>query len=100
MLQIIHSLMIGQHIVWWLGTVILHSLITNSQRTKGAKYSYPVLVTHLCRNFLPYEVFSAYDRVFVVLKWITSAYNSCPHVVWTPTIQAEDILAESSSEEL
>ena len=31
---------------------------------------------------------------------ITSAYNSCLHAAWTPTVQPEDIPAESSSEKL
>jgi len=43
-LQVIHSLMTRQHTVC-LNKAILQSLITNSQRTRGAKYSYPVLVT-------------------------------------------------------
>ena len=85
-LQIIHSFMTRQHTVY-LNTVILHSLITNSQRTKSAKYLHPVLVTRLCRNFLPYVVFSTYDRVFVVPECITSAYNSCLHAVWTHSVQ-------------
>ena len=59
-LQIIHSLMIMQHTVC-LNTVLLQSLVTNFQRTRGANYSLPVLVTRLCRNFLSEEVFSAFD---------------------------------------
>ena len=31
---------------------------------------------------------------------ITSAYNSCLHAAWTPTVQPEDIPAESSFREL
>jgi len=80
--------------------IILHCLITNSTHTKGAKYSHPILVTRLCKNFLPDEVFSSYDRVFIAPEWITGAYNSCLHAVWIPSVQPEDILAESSSEEL
>ena len=75
-------------------------MITNSQCTKGAKYSHLALVTRLCRNFLPDEVFSAYDRVFVGPERITSAYNSCLHAIWTLAVQPENIPAESSSEEL
>ena len=96
MLQSIHSLMNKQHTVY-LNMVILHSLITNSQHIKGAKYSHLVLVTRSCRNFLPDEVFSAYNRVFVAPERITSMYNNCLHAIWTPTIQPEDIPAESSS---
>ena len=81
-LQIIHSLMTRQHTIC-LNTVILQKLITNSQRTKGAKYSHPVFVTYLCRNFLLDEIFSAYDRVFVASERITSPYNSCLHAIWT-----------------
>jgi len=40
-----------------------------------------------------------YDRVLVTPEGITSAYNSCLHSIWTPTIQLEDVPAESSSEE-
>jgi len=98
MLQIIHNLMTRQHTVW-LNTVIFHSLIANSQRTRGAKYSNLVLVTRLCRNFLSDAVYSAYDRVLVARERITSTYNSCLQAVWTFTVQSEDIPAESSSEE-
>ena len=83
-----------------LNTVILHSLITNSQRTKGAKYSHPVLVTRMCRNFLSDEVFSASDWVFMSPERKTSSYNSCLHAIWIPTVQPEDVPAESSSKEL
>ena len=91
-LQIIYSLMTRQYTVCTvcLNTVILYSLITNSQRIKGAKYSHPILVTRLCRNFLPDEVFSAYNRVFVAPECIKSAYNNCLHAVWTPSVQPED----------
>jgi len=51
----------------------------------------------MCRNFLPYV--SAYDRVFVAPESITITYNSCLQAVWTPTVQPDDIPAESSSEE-
>ena len=74
--------------------------ITNSTRTRGAKYSHPVLITRLCGNFLPDAVFDSYDRVFVAQEWATSAYNSCLHAVWTPSIQPEDAPDESSSEKL
>ena len=101
-LQIIHSLKTRQYTVCMvcLNTVILYSLITNSQRIKGAKYSHPILVTRLCRNFLLDKVFSAYDRVFVAPECIMSAYNNCLHAVWTPRVQSEDIPAKCSSEEL
>jgi len=38
--------------------------------------------------------------VFVAQQRATSAYNSCLHAVWTPSIQSENIPVESSSEEL
>ena len=38
--------------------------------------------------------------MFVASERATSAYNSCLHVVWTPSVQSEDALVESSSEEL
>jgi len=66
---------------------------------RGAKYSLPILVTRLCRNFLPDEVFAEYDQVLVTTEHITSAYNSYLHSIWTPAVQVEDVLAESSSEE-
>jgi len=84
-LQIIHDLMMRQHTIC-INTTIFHSIITNSTRTRGAKYSHPVLVTRLCRNFLPYAVFDSYDRVFVAPERATSAYNSCLHAVWTPSV--------------
>ena len=65
-LQIINSLMTRQH------TVIFQHLIANSQGTRGAKYSHPVLVTRLSKNFLPDEEFSAFNRVFVAPERITS----------------------------
>ena len=97
-LQIIHSLMTRQHTVC-LNTILLQQLLANSQRTKGAKYSLPILVTRLCRNFLPAETFAEYDRVFVSPERITSAYNNCLHSIWTPTVLGEDIPAEFSSED-
>jgi len=51
-LQIIDDLMTRQH-TFCINTTIFHSLITNSSRTRGAKYSHPVLITRLCKNFLP-----------------------------------------------
>jgi len=99
MLQIIHDLMTKQH-TFYINTIILNCLITNSTRTNGAKYSHLVLVTRLCKNFLPYEVFSSNDRVFVAPERITSAYNSCLYAVWTPSAQPDDAQAESSFEEL
>ena len=99
MLQIIHDLMTRQHTVC-INTTIFNCLITNSTRTRGAKYSHPVLVTRLCKNFLPDNVFDFYDRVFVATERLTSAYNSCLHAVLTPSVQPEDAQAESSSEEL
>jgi len=57
-------------------------------------------VTHLCKNFLPDNIFDSYDRVFVALERATSAYNSCLHAVWTLSVQPEYAQAESSSEEL
>ena len=59
----------------------------------------PILVTRLCRNFLPAETFAAYDRVFISPERITSAYNSYLHALWTPTDLGEDVPAESSLED-
>ena len=95
-LEIIHSLMTRQHTVY-LNTVLWQHMIGNFQHTRGAKYSHPVLVTRLCRYFLPDEVFSSYDRVYIFTERITSAYNSCLHAVWTPTVLTEDVPAETSS---
>ena len=90
--------MIRQHTVC-INTTIIHCLITNSSRTRGAKYSHPKLVTLLCKN-LPDTVFDAYDRIFVAPERATSVYNSCLHAIWTPSLQPKDAQAESSSEEL
>jgi len=46
-LQIIYDLMTRQHTIC-INKTIFHSLITNSSRTRGAKYSHPVLITR-CR---------------------------------------------------
>ena len=62
--QVIHSLIMRQHNVY-LNTMLLQQLIVNSQRTRGMKYSLPVLVTRLCRNYLPDAEFFAYDRVLI-----------------------------------
>ena len=97
-LQIIHDLMTHQHTVC-LNKVIFHALLANSSRTRGAKYSHPILITRLCRTFLPADVFDSFDRVFVAPERPTSSYNSCLHAVWTPTVQPEDVPVESSSEE-
>ena len=48
-LQIIHDLMTRQHTIC-INKIIFHSIITNSSRTRGAKYSHPVLITRLCRT--------------------------------------------------
>ena len=48
-LQIIHSLMMRQHTVC-INTMLLQQLIANSQRTRRAKYSLPVLVTRLVQK--------------------------------------------------
>ena len=90
--------MTRQHTVC-INTIIFNYLITNSTRTRGAKNSYPILVTRLCKNFLP-DVFDSYDRVFFAAERATSAYDSCLHAVWTLSVQLEDAQAESSSEEL
>ena len=82
-----------------VNTVLLQHLIANSQHIRGAKYSLPILVTRLCRNVLLDADFFEYDRVLIIPKCIISAYNSCLHSIWTPTIQFEDVPAESSSEE-
>ena len=58
------------------------------------------MITRLCKNFLPDDVFDSYDRVFVAPERTTSAYNSCLHAVWTPSVQPKDTSTESSSEEL
>jgi len=63
-LQIVHSLMIRQHTVC-LNTVLWQHLVANFQRTRGAKYPHPVLVTRLYRHLLPDEVFSSFDQVFI-----------------------------------
>ena len=52
------------------------------------------------RTFLPDAVFDSYDRLFVAQERANSAYNSCLHAVWTPSVQSEDDPVESSSEEL
>ena len=83
-----------------INTIILNCLIANSIRTKSAKYSCPILVTRLFKDFLPDKVFNTYDRVFVASEWITNAYNSCLHTVWTLCVQPEDAQAEFSSEKL
>ena len=82
-----------------LNTMLLQQLIANSQRTRGAKYSLPVLVTRLCRNFLPDAEFFEYNRVLITPECISSAYNSNLHSIWTPTVQLEDVPAESSLKE-
>jgi len=84
-LQIIHSLMTRQHAVC-LNTILLQQLIANSQCSRSAKYSLPILVTRLCRNFLPNEDFSEYDLVLVTPECITSVYNTCLYSIWTPTV--------------
>ena len=61
---------------------------------------HPVLVTRLCKNFLTEDIFDSYDHVFIAPKQAMSTYNSCLHVVWTPSVQPENSQAESSSEEL
>jgi len=98
-LQIIHDLMTRQHTIC-INKTIFHSIIANSSRTRGAKYSHPVLITRLCRTFLPYNVVDSYERVFIASERATSAYNSCLHAAWTPSVQSEDAPVESSSEEL
>jgi len=83
--------MTTQHYVC-VNTMLLQQLIINSQRTRGAKYSLPVLMTRLYRNFLPDMEFIAYDRVLVTPKHIISACNSFLHSTWTPTVQLEVFL--------
>jgi len=56
-------------------------LIANSQHTKGTKYSLPVLLIRLCKNFLPDEKFFEHDKVLVTAECITSAYNSWLHSI-------------------
>ena len=97
-LQIIHDLMTRQHTVC-LNKAIFHAIIANSSRTRGAKHSHPVLITRLCKHFIPADVFDTFDRVFVIAERPTSSYNGCLHAVWTPTVQPEDIPVESSSAE-
>ena len=97
-LQIIHDLMTNTHSVC-LNRAIFHAILDNSSRTRGAKFSHPVLITRLCRNFLPDDVFDSFARVSVVAEKPTSAYTGCLHALWTPSAQPEDIPAESSSEE-
>jgi len=57
-LQIIHGLMTKQHTVC-INSIIFNCLITNSTRTRDTKYSHPVLVTRLCKNLLPNNVFDS-----------------------------------------
>ena len=97
-LQIIHDLMTRQRTVC-LNKVIFHALIVNSSRTRGAKYSHPVLITRLCKTFLPDEFFESFDREFVAPERPTSAYTSCLHALWTPTVQPENVPVVSSSSE-
>ena len=87
-----------QHTVC-LKTILFKQLLANSQRTRGAKYSLPILITRLCRNFLPDMAFAEYDQVLITTERITSAYNSCLYSIWTPAVQIEDVPAQSSSEE-
>ena len=51
------------------------------------------------QKLLPDVEFSEYDRVLVTPERISSAYNSCLHSIWIPTVNLEDVSAESSSEE-
>jgi len=97
-LQTIHSLMTRQHTVC-LNTIIWQHILANFQHTRGAKYSHSILVTHICRHFLPDEVFSAYDWVHISIERLTSAYSSYLHAVWSPTGMTKDVPAEFSSEE-
>ena len=99
MLHIIHYLMTKQHTVC-INTIIFNRLITNSTQTRGVKYSHPVLVTYLCKNFLPDDVFDSYDHVFIAQEQATGTYNSCLYAVCTPSHQLVDAQAESSFEEL
>ena len=97
-LQIIHSLMTMQHTVC-LNIVLWQYMIANFQRSQGAKYSHLVIVTRMCRHFLPDEVLSSYDWVHISTEHIVSAYNSCLHTVWAPIVMIEDVHAETSLEE-
>jgi len=63
-LQIFHGLMTRQNTVC-LNTILLQQLLANSQHTRGVKYSLPILVTRVCRNFLLDKDFSEYDQVLV-----------------------------------
>jgi len=74
-------------------------MIANFQRTQDAKYPHPVIVTRLCRHFLPDEVFSLYDWVYIFTERMTSTYNSCLHAVWAPSVLTEDVPAETFLEE-
>ena len=38
--------------------------------------------------------------MFVAQEKAISAYNSCLHAVWIPSVKSEDVPVESSSEEL
>ena len=95
--HIIHNLITPQNNVC-LCTILLQQLVANSQRTRGSKYSLPILVTRLCRAFLPDKEFSSYDSVCDTGE-DHRAYNSCLHLVWTPTVLFEDVPIESTSEE-
>ena len=91
-------MMTRQHTIC-LNKTIFHAIIANSSRTRGAKHSHPILITRLCRTFLPDAVFDSFDRVFVTPERPTSSYNSCLHAVWTPSAQPENVPVASSSAE-
>ena len=82
-----------------LNRALFHAILDNSSRTRGAKYSHPVLITRLCKNYIPDDVFDSFPRVYVVAERPTSSYTGCLHALWTPSAQPEDIPVESSSEE-
>ena len=97
-LQIIHDLMTNRHTVC-LNRAIFNAILDNSSRTRGAKYSHPVLITRLCRNFIPDAVFNSFDRVYVIAERPTSSYTGCLHALWSPRAQPENVHVDSSSEE-
>ena len=97
-LQIIHDLMTQHHTVC-LNRTIFRSIIENSSRTRGPKFSHAVLITRLCQRFMSDAIFSTFARVTITLERPTSAYSSCLQALWTPSVMPENVLVESSSEE-
>jgi len=97
-LQVIHDLMTQNHTVC-LNRAIFRAIIDNSSRTRGAKHSHAILITRLCKHFLPDAVFNSFDQVPITVERPTSSYNGCLHALWTPIAQPENEPVELDSEE-